>query len=82
VNKILKDLQVSLGTLNDIEGHKHLAKTVISSERRRGGELRNRAKESFALRFISGQEQKQVASCLALAAKAGKQLSDAKPFWR
>ena len=35
VNKILKDLQASLGTLNDIEVHKHLAKTVISSEQRR-----------------------------------------------
>jgi hypothetical protein len=32
--------------------------------------------------FISGQEQKRVASCLALAAKAGRQLSHVKRFWQ
>jgi triphosphatase len=82
VNKILEKLQASLGTLNDIEAHKRVAKSVIGSDRRRGETVRKKAEKSFAMGFISGQEQKQAASCLAAAAKAGRRLSDAKQFWR
>ena len=82
LNKILKQLQASLGMLNDIEAHKRLAESVIGSDRRRGETVRKKAEKSFAMGFISGQEQKQVASCLAAAAKAGRRLADAKPFWR
>ena len=76
--KLLKALQGSLGTLNDIEAHKRLAREVIRAGEPSGG----KAQKSFAMGFITGQEQKQVAACLAVAAKAGRHLSAARPFWR
>jgi hypothetical protein len=32
--------------------------------------------------FIAGQEHPQIASCIAEAEKAGKQLSDLPKFWK
>jgi inorganic triphosphatase YgiF len=76
--KILEALQGSLGTLNDMEIHKRLAQEVIRASEPSG----RKAQKSFAMGFITGQEQKQVASCLAVAATAGRRLSAARQFWR
>jgi triphosphatase len=75
--KTLKDLQGSLGNLNDIEVHKRLAKTIAHPRKR----SRKQTKEALAMGFIAGQEHQQIASCIAAAEKAGEQLSDLSQFW-
>ncbi len=79
---ILEGLQDSLGTLNDIEAHKRLARRVVAAGKPPAEPIRRKAEKSYAMGFITGQEQKQIASCLAAAAKAGKRLSKTRPFWR
>lgn len=75
--KILKNLQGSLGNLNDIEVHKRLAATVAHPRKR----SRKQAAKALAMGFITGQEHQQIASCVAKAGKAGEQLSDLRKFW-
>jgi triphosphatase len=75
--KTLKNLQGSLGNLNDIEVHKRLA-TRIAHPRKRS---RKQTEEALAMGFIAGQEHQQIATCVATAGKAGKQLSDLPKFW-
>ncbi len=76
--KTLKDLQGSLGNLNDIEVHKRLATTIAHSRKR----SKKRTVEALAMGFIAGQEDQQIAICMAAAEKTGKQLSDLQKFWR
>jgi inorganic triphosphatase YgiF len=73
--KILKNLQGSLGNLNDIEVHKRLAATVAHPRKR----SRKQAEKALAM---GGQEHLQIASCIAEAEKAGEQLSDLRKFWK
>ena len=75
---ILKSLQGSLGTLNDIEVHKRLAATIAHPRKL----SRKHAERALAMGFIAGQEQQQVASCIATAEKTGKQLSNSAKFWQ
>jgi inorganic triphosphatase YgiF len=79
---ILEGLQDSLGTLHDIAAHKQLAQRIIAAGKPPAEPGRRKAEKSYAMGFITGQEQKQIAACLAAAAKAGRRLSKAKPFWR
>ena len=76
--KTLKNLQGSLGNLNDIEVHKRLATTIAHPRKR----SRKQLVEVLAMGFIAGQEHQQIASCITAAEKAGKQLSDLQKFWR
>jgi triphosphatase len=76
--KILTSLQDSLGTLNDIEMHRRLAKTVVHPRR----PIAKKAEKSFAMGVITGIERKQVKKCLTKAGEAGRELAAAMPFWR
>jgi inorganic triphosphatase YgiF len=76
--KILKNLQGSLGNLNDIEVHIRLAATVAHPRKR----SRKQAEKALAMGFIAGQEHPLIASCIAEAEKAGEQLSDLPKFWK
>lgn len=76
--KTLKSLQGSLGTLNDIEVHKRLAASVARPRTRGAAQ----ARKALAMGFITGREQKQVASCLADVRKSAARLAKAPAFWR
>ncbi|HYM71921.1 MAG TPA: CHAD domain-containing protein [Stellaceae bacterium] len=76
--KILKALQNSLGTLNDIEVHKRLARTVVHPT----APIRKKAEKAFAMGFITGQEQGRIAACLGDARTMGRRLSAAPQFWQ
>jgi hypothetical protein len=71
-------LQGSLGALNDIEVHKRLAVTLAHHRKR----TRKQAEKALAMGFIAGQEQREIASCIAAAEKAGGQLSNSAKFWK
>lgn len=76
--KVLKSLQGSLGTLNDIEAHRRVAETVVHAQR----PVAKKSEKSFAMDFVSGVERAQVEKCLAAAGKAGRELAAATPFWQ
>jgi CHAD domain-containing protein len=78
LTSILKTLQGSLGALNDIEVHKRLAVTIAHPRKR----IRKQAEKALAMGFIAGQEQQQIASCIAFAEKTGEQLLDSAKFWK
>jgi hypothetical protein len=67
----------SRGNLNDIEVHKRLAQRIAHPRRR----SRKQTVEALAIGFIAGQEHQQIATCVATAGKAGKELSDLPKFW-
>ena len=73
-----QELAGSLGRLNDIEVHKRLAATIAHPRKL----SRKHAERALAMGFIAGQEQQQVASCIAIAEKTGKQLSSSAKFWQ
>jgi adenylate cyclase class IV len=75
--KVLKSLQGSLGTLNDIEAHRRLGKRVVHSQR----PVAKKAEKSFAMGFVSGVERTQIEKGLAAAKEASRKLA-ATPFWR
>jgi CHAD domain-containing protein len=76
--KTLKDLQGSLGNLNDIEVHKRLATTIAHPRKR----SKKQTVKALAMGFIAGQEDQQIATCIAAAAKTGEKLSVLEEFWR
>jgi len=76
--RILKALQGSLGALNDIEVHKRLAVTIAHPRKR----FRKQPEKALAMGFIAGQEQQQIASCIAAAEKTGERLSNSAKFWK
>jgi CHAD domain-containing protein len=76
--KALTSLQDSLGTLNDIEVHRRLAKSVVHARR----PIKKKAEKSFAMGYITGGERKQVEKCLAHGRNAGRELAAMTPFWR
>ena len=78
MTSVLKTLQGSLGTLNDIEVHKRLAVTIAHPRKR----SRKQAEKALAMGFIAGQEQQQIASCIAAAEKTGERLSNSGKFWK
>ena len=78
LSSILKTLQGSLGTLNDIEVHKRLAVMIAHSRKR----ARKQAEKALAMGFIVGLEQREIASCITAAEKTGGQLSNSAKFWK
>ncbi len=74
----LKTLQSSLGTLHDIQVHEGLAESIARPRQRR----RSQAPEALAMGFITGQEEKQTASCLAVIDEATARLARLRPFWK
>lgn len=76
--KVLKSLQGSLGTLNDIAAHRRLAKTIVDPQQ----PLERKAESAFAMGVVTGVERDQVETCLAAARTAGRKLANATPFWR
>ncbi len=86
-SKILKSLQSSLGTLHDMEVHEGLAAKIAHpqsrsrSRRRSRTGTRSQAPEALAMGFITGQEQKQAAACLAQINEATRRLSTLRAFW-
>jgi len=75
--KTLKDLQGSLGNLNDIEVHKRLATTIAHPRKH----SRKQTVKALAMGFIAGQEDQQIAACTAAADKTSERLSDSPKFW-
>lgn len=75
--KVLKSLQGSLGTLNDIEVHKQFATTVARSGKHDAAQPR----KALAMGFITGREEKQVASCLTGVEKAAARLAGLPAYW-
>jgi inorganic triphosphatase YgiF len=76
--KLLKELQDALGTLNDIVVHEKLAGQLIRSPRRGG----KRPEKAFAMGVLTGREQRQAQACISAALKAGRSFSKAPRFWR
>lgn len=76
--KVLKSLQGSLGTLNDIEVHKQYATAIARSGKHGAVEPR----KALAMGFITGREEKQVASCLAGVEKSAARLADLPAYWK
>jgi inorganic triphosphatase YgiF len=70
----LKALQSALGRLNDIRVHRNFARKQVRRKRQL-------SPGAYALGVATGQEREAAKSCLDAAAKAGKKLRDAKPFW-
>jgi inorganic triphosphatase YgiF len=70
----LKDLQSTLGRLNDIRVHRQFAKLQVRGKR----QLSHGA---YALGVLTGEERKAVKPCLDEAARAGRKLRGLKPFW-
>ncbi len=76
--KTLKSLQGSLGTLNDFEVHKGMAASIARPRK----ETRSQVRKALAMGFITGQEQKQLATCLAAISDAAARLSKLPAFWK
>jgi inorganic triphosphatase YgiF len=76
--KALQSLQGSLGTLNDIEVHKRFAHSIARS----GDGSTSRSREALAMGFITGREDKQVASCLSDVGKSAARLKKSPEFWK
>lgn len=76
--RILKTLQGALGTLNDIEVHKTFARRIASPRRSSSGQ----PPKALAMGYIAGQEQKQVASCMAVTEAATDRLAAKPKFWK
>lgn len=76
--KALKSLQGHLGTLNDIEVHKRLARSVARPARRRAAQPR----KALAMGFISGREDKEVGACLQAVRETAARLAELPVYWR
>ncbi len=76
-SKTLKVLQGLLGTLNDFEVHKGMAARIA----RPRNQSRTQVRKALAMGFITGQEQKQLASCLTSIEKAAARLNKLPAFW-
>ena len=72
----LKELQDSLGALNDIAVHQKLATKFAT-----GYAPGKRRARSFAAGVVSGREQSEIEPLLKAAAKATRKFEHARPFW-
>jgi inorganic triphosphatase YgiF len=70
----LKQLQDSLGALNDIAVHRRLAGRLVG----RNGRKRQRA---FAIGLVSGREQSRVVPLREAAVQAANAFVEVRPFW-
>lgn len=74
----LRELQNTLGSLNDIAVHEKLAAELAGTEEH----ARERPQEAYAMGLVIGREQKRAHACMAAASKAVRKFSAAEPFWR
>jgi triphosphatase len=74
--KALKHLQDSLGRLNDLSVHERFADDFVPNATGISGRA-----ASYAMGFISGQEQMDVAPLLKRAAHSGRRLRKLPAFW-
>lgn len=74
----LKEIQSSLGRLNDMQVHGRLAHRFAHSRRRAA----KQTEKAFAIGLLTGREHAEAAAILADALKAARKVSHAKPFWR
>ena len=75
--KTLKTLQGLLGTLNDFEVHRGMAARIARPRK----DTTTQVRKALAMGFITGQEQKQLNSCLASIDEASARLAKLPPFW-
>jgi CHAD domain-containing protein len=73
----LKALQSCLGKLNDMRIHDAMARDFAHPHRRHPGQ----PQKSFAMGFLSGEEEATKPGLIAGAVKSGKKLSRLTPFW-
>lgn len=76
--KTLRTLQGLLGTLNDFEVHRGMAARIARLRKQTPTQVR----KALAMGFITGQEQKQLTSCLASIEKAAARLGKLPQFWK
>ena len=76
--KLLKSLQDALGKLNDIAVHDKFAGEITGL----GTCTKKELQKAYAVGLLSGAEHKLAGACIAEVKKTGRQLADAKPFWR
>ncbi len=77
--KVLKDLQSSLGSLNDLRNHNAIARELLQARGDAGPETRE---DAFGVGLVLGTEQAKTESYLAVASRAGKKLTRAARYWR
>ena len=70
--RLLEELQDSLGALNDISVHQKLARELVAK--------RPRPERVFAIGLVSGREQCRVDPLRKAAVKAAERLAEARPF--
>ena len=70
--RLLAELQDSLGALNDISVHQKLARELVAK--------RPRPERVFAIGLVSGREQCRVDPLRKAAVKAAERLAEARPF--
>ena len=75
--RALKELQDSLGKLNDIEVHGRRGSRV-ANPRKRG---RQQSQKAYAMGLLTGQEQAKCRELVTRAIRAGRRIADASPFW-
>jgi inorganic triphosphatase YgiF len=71
--RVLKALQDSLGTLNDIRVHNAIVDKLLRKP--------PPSREAFAAGYLTGHEQRDMRHCLKQTAHAGKDLKAARQFW-
>jgi CHAD domain-containing protein len=77
--KVLKELQSSLGGLNDLRIHDAIARELLQVPGGAGSEEREGA---FGVGLVLGTEQAKTQSYLSVASRAGKKLTRAACYWR
>lgn len=77
--KVLKELQTSLGGLNDLRIHDAIARELVHAQGDGGSAEREGA---FGVGLVLGTEQARTQSYLRVASRASKNLERATRFWR
>jgi triphosphatase len=77
---ILKELQDTLGELNDWAVHEQIARSLVDGKPQRGKAVSRNV--VFALGLVRGHEGASIARLMAAAAKSRKRLAAAPRFWR
>jgi inorganic triphosphatase YgiF len=77
----LKQLQDSLGELNDIAVHARLTERLALPPEKVGGQPRSAANKAFAAGRLSGRQEARATVVLHDAERAFRHFSKCKPFW-
>jgi len=76
--KALKKLQNALGTLNDMEVHKKLAKSVARART----PSRAQPRKALAMGYITGQEQNKFDTCVDDVEQTAERVAETPKFWK